>query len=239
MSDYEKSRPLVFFWIAFYSDNTCLPQFDFKTGRKNDFKEIDQTKLEKFGLFSFNVDLATKANQIQAGICEVKNNLPFFMMKLEKDQRLISVRRNAIHNFSFLRCKKCGYKWQWMITKTVQRAEFGMMIHPDHFVQRYLGKEHAIPKCPKCGTCALPILCLDCGFLINELSRPENKSIHYWKCPRCNKEYTKDIEEDEGCIRQAIYLLGWQKTEGGVNVKHIMFINEDGSFEINEDFNYK
>ncbi len=228
---------MVYFWIAFYSDNTCLPQFDFETGVMNPFKSIDQTKLEKFGLFPLNEALATKVNAVNPNAVMVRPNLPYFMMVLAKDQRLIYVRRNYIHTFSYLRCLKCGYEYQWMPTKTVQESEFGMMMHPDHIVQRYQGKDRPIPKCPKCGS-FLPILCPDCCSLVARFKR-DNSNETFMKCEHCGKEYLKVLEERENCVRRMIYLLGWQKTEGGLNTKHIMFINEDGSFEINEDFNYK
>jgi len=40
-----------------------------------------------------------------------------------------------------------------------------------------------------------------------------------------------------GNLRKTVYLLGWQNTIEGKNVKSIMFIHEDGSVKLGEDYN--
>jgi hypothetical protein len=53
-------RPLVYFWIAEYTDGSALPQFDPETGRENSFAEIDHKKLHCFGWYPFSPKLAQK-----------------------------------------------------------------------------------------------------------------------------------------------------------------------------------
>ena len=50
---------LKYFWIAEYKDS-ALPQFDPETGKENLFKEIDQSKLIRFGLYPFSIKLWNK-----------------------------------------------------------------------------------------------------------------------------------------------------------------------------------
>ena len=53
-------RPLVYFWIAEYTDGSALPQFDPETGKENKFSEVDQQKLKRFGWYPFSAKLAKK-----------------------------------------------------------------------------------------------------------------------------------------------------------------------------------
>ena len=56
-----KSKPkLHLFWIAEYQDGTALPQFDPDTGEEHLFKEIDHSKLKRFGWYSFPYDMVGK-----------------------------------------------------------------------------------------------------------------------------------------------------------------------------------
>ena len=51
------SKPtLHLFWIAEYQDGTALPQFDPDTGEEHLFKEVDQSKLKRFGWYAFPLD---------------------------------------------------------------------------------------------------------------------------------------------------------------------------------------
>jgi hypothetical protein len=51
-------RPLVYFWIAEYTDGSALPQFDPETGKENRFSEVDHPKLKRFGWYPFSLKLA-------------------------------------------------------------------------------------------------------------------------------------------------------------------------------------
>jgi len=234
----EEFHALVYFWIAFYKDGNCLPQFDFETGKANDFKEIDQTKLERFGLYPLNAPLAIKAN-MAAGfiIAREEEGLPFFVLRLQKDQRLIYARRNSIHVYSYQHCEKCGYEWQWMPTrKDGETTEVGLLIHTNHLVQEWQGKKFPCAICPKCGSFNA-IVCPTCNILVDEIKEPD-KEEHIFKCPKCGTLYPRYIQLRNDIMRKLIYLLGYQITVEGKNSKQIMFIGEDGTIELNENFNY-
>ena len=135
----EEIHPLVYFWIAFYSRDDCLSQFDFDTGKENSFRDVDQTKLKKFGLYPFNAALAIKVNMVAGKIiARADHNLPYYTLRVEKGQKLVYFRRNFIHTYDFTHCKKCGFEWQYNPDrKSGELTEFGMEIYPTL-------------KCPKC-----------------------------------------------------------------------------------------
>lgn len=236
----ETFHPYVYFWIAFYRDGTSLPQFDFETGTFHEFNEIEQNRLDRFGLIPFNPPLAIKAC-MAAGyrIAEVKEGLPYFILKLQKDQRLIYYRRNFIHNFEFDYCETCGYKWVWMPTrKAGEITETDLPIHPNYILQTWKDKKFPCCQCPKCGTINA-IVCPDCkDILINELKKP-NSEEHYFQCPKCKKEFPRHIKLLANSMRKSIYMIGHQITIDGKNKKQIMYISENGEFELSDDFNYK
>jgi hypothetical protein len=241
---YEEIHPLVYFWLAFYKDGTCFPQFDFETGKENKFADIDQEKLDKFGVFPFNAPLAIRSNMAAGkSVTRVVENIPFHIMKLGKGQRLIYVRRNFIHVYTYSHCDKCGFEWQWIPDrKEGEKTEFGMDIYPDFIMQKWQGKDYPLCQCPKCKSFD-PILCPVCGTLINKM-RNEKEAVgspkeFYYECPKCKQEYPWDVKMLEGSVRRLVYIMGHQKTIEGRNIKNLMFIFEDGSFELDEDFNHK
>jgi transposase-like protein len=234
--EMEEIHPFIYFWIAFYNDGTCLPQFDLETGTLNTFASINQEKLEKFALFPFSSELALRINlENNKILAEAKEKLPYFMLKLKEDQRLIFVRRNFIHVYSYQHCNKCGYDWQWMPTKKEgDMSEIGLKYHKGYQVQTWEKKDFPLAICPKCGSFNA-IVCPDCkDVLINELARPNNPKEHYFKCPKCNKEFPRFIKMQEGQKRRALYILGYQKTVDGKNIKQVMMIDEEGYLEMND-----
>jgi len=82
---------LKYFWIAEYKDGTALPQFDLETGKENLFKDIDQSKIVRFGLYPFTLELSKK---IDCG--DLNPFLPKFVINLSKEDKLFFVRRNYI-----------------------------------------------------------------------------------------------------------------------------------------------
>lgn len=229
---FETRHSLVYFWVAFYKDGNCLPQFDVKTGKENSFQDITQDKLDKFGLFPFSLSLVIKANAAaNLIVARESENLPYFIMKMEDGQRLINFRRNFIHMFSYQHCDKCGYDWQWMRGhKEGEIAEMGLAICSNNIVQKVQGKDKAFAQCPKCGTFNSEV-CPDCGTLINEMARPVTKE-HYFICPKCNKEYPRYIRTLEDTMRRLIYIMGYQTTVDNKNVKQLMYIQENGEITL-------
>ena len=111
-------NPLAFFCIAFYKDGIILSKFGLETGKERLFKDIDQSKLEKFGWFPFSEELAEKIKTKTGQI--VKHNLPYFVLKSEPEQRLIAVRRNSLtYILSDLSVKRrttvCLLGWQKIV----------------------------------------------------------------------------------------------------------------------------
>jgi len=86
---------LVYFWKAFYDDGTEFWQFDRLTGQENLFAEIDQSRLVKFGWFSFSKEFAELCRY--QGHDVVAKPLPSYVVHLRRNQRLIAVRRIFIH----------------------------------------------------------------------------------------------------------------------------------------------
>lgn len=77
------SSPILhLFWIAEYDDGTALPQFDPDTGKENVFSEVDQSRLVRFGWYSFSPKLAQKVENavvnplLNSYVLELPHRLP-------------------------------------------------------------------------------------------------------------------------------------------------------------------
>lgn len=82
---------IKYFWIAEYKNGFALPQFDPNTGKENLFKEIDQSKLIRFGLYPFSFSMSEKVE------CGIPSLLPTkFIINLNDDDKLFFRRRNYI-----------------------------------------------------------------------------------------------------------------------------------------------
>ena len=82
---------LKYFWIAEYNDGLALPQFDFDTGIENLFKEINQSKLIRFGLYTFSFVLSEKVSCSTPSLISLK-----YVINLTKNDKLFFCRRNYI-----------------------------------------------------------------------------------------------------------------------------------------------
>ena len=88
-------RPLVYFWIAEYSDGSTLPQFDPETGRENKFSEVNQLKLQRFGWHPFSLKLAQQILKGEKkGVLPTRN--PSYTVTVEEDDKLVAYRTNTI-----------------------------------------------------------------------------------------------------------------------------------------------
>ena len=226
-------NPLVYFWVAIYRDGTCLPQFDFENGKENAFKDIDQTKLEKFGLFPFNDDLASKANTYAKMTIATQRSLPYFVLKLEEGQRLINIRRNFLHMFSFYSCDKCGYVWQAMKGYSAGTiGDAGLPIHGDTIIEEESKRETV--KCPKCGAYNAT-QCPDCKSRLEVQKPPEGYVGIYRICPKCKRDFPWFIKMGEDSKHLTSYIVGYQTTVDGKNAKQLMFIKEDGTINLKNE----
>jgi hypothetical protein len=117
-------------------------------------------------------------------------------------------------------------------------TEVGLKIFSNHIIQNVGGKTIALIVCPKCGSFN-SFLCPTCKTPVEKTKLagtvPEE---FYYECRKCKKQVPWYIRMGEGQLRQAIYVLGYQTTVEGKNVKQLMFIKEDGSYEMSDDFNY-
>lgn len=223
---------IPFFWVAFYTDGTALPQFDFETGIQHFFKEIDQTKLEKFGWFPFSEVLAQKVNsKNNTKQYFSKPNLTHCLIKLKSSQRLIALRREQQSTYSYSHCFQCGFDWQWMPNRP--DGSIGDSGLPRYGSEKYYYTlDHKVFEviCPKCGARNE----LDCPTC----HKPWNKIDNKWtlQCPQCKKIRERYTQSCSAQLMSEIFLLGWQETlPDGTNKKMIMFIDEDGTVILNDD----
>jgi len=88
-------RPLVYFWIAEYTDGSALPQFDPETGKENRFSEFDHQKLKRFGWYPFSLKLAQKILKAEKTVVIPTTNMSY-TVTVEKGDRLVAYRTNTI-----------------------------------------------------------------------------------------------------------------------------------------------
>ena len=88
-------RPLVYFWIAEYTDGVCLPQFDPETGRENRFADIDTSKLRRFGWHPFSAEFAKRIYEAEA-IITVPSSNSSHMVDLKSGDCLVAKRENRV-----------------------------------------------------------------------------------------------------------------------------------------------
>jgi hypothetical protein len=87
-------RPLVYFWIAEYTDGSALPQFDPETGKENKFSEVDQQKLKHFGWYPFSAKLAKRIMNTE-NVIVVPTSNPSYKLNVENES-LLAYRTNKI-----------------------------------------------------------------------------------------------------------------------------------------------
>lgn len=88
-------RPLVYFWIAEYTDGSALPQFDPETGKENRFSEVDNQKLMRFGWYPFTPQLAQRILESEKTVVVPSRN-PSYAITVDDDDRLVAYRTNTV-----------------------------------------------------------------------------------------------------------------------------------------------
>lgn len=88
-------RPLVYFWIAEYTDGSALSQFDPETGRENRFSEVDQLKLKRFGWYPFSVELAQRILEAEK-VAVIPSRNRVYTVALNHGDKLVAYRTNVI-----------------------------------------------------------------------------------------------------------------------------------------------
>ena len=242
------SKTIPYFWVAFYKDGTCLPQFDLDTAEQHLFKEINQDNLDKFGLFPIPFELTKKLTPQYY----YDGKLSSHILKLSPKQRLIGgIRREYQRFFSYTHCLKCGFKWQWMPNQPDDSiGDAGL---PRYGSQKYYYSEEQPNSdklifeviCPKCGA-QNDLKCPKCHKWWNKVQDestkglPKEKWTYHLECPECKAIYEgRTVSESDHTIEN-IFLLGHQENlPDGRNKKHIMFIHQDGIIEISDDYDFK
>ena len=247
MNGNTMSRTIPYFWIAFYKGGSCLPQFDLDTGAQHLFKEIEQDKLDKFGLFPIPFELAKKLGPQYY----YDNKLTRFVMKLGPNQRLIGgIRREYQRFFSYSHCLKCGFEWQWMPNR--EDGSIGDAGLPLYGSEQYSyhttqpnGKEAFEVICPKCGA-KNDLKCPKCDKWWNKVQDESTKGLskeqwtYHIECPECKIVKENNVKPSDAHTVENIFLLGWQETlPDSTNKKMILFIRQNGEFEMSDDFNFK
>lgn len=244
MSNTMHNKTVPFMWLAFYSDGSCLPQFDLDTGKDHLFKEIDQSKVVKFGWFPIPYSLS----KILGPQYYHDPNLSHFILQLKPKQRLIALRREAVHTYDYSHCLKCGFNWQWMPNR--KDGEIGDSGLP-HYGEKYCYSVESSAQgnltkifeviCPKCGA-KNDLKCPDCNEWWNKVQDsafigvPREKWTYHIECPKCKKHKVDSVQQLGTMSVDCVFLLGWQETlPDGSNKKMIMFIKQDGSFVLSDD----
>ena len=91
-------RPLVFFWVAEYTDGTALSQFDPETGKENLFKCVDLARVKRFGWYPFTEELAEKVFEVE-GLIVVPSAFKPYVVDLNGGDKLIVKRENVLRYF--------------------------------------------------------------------------------------------------------------------------------------------
>lgn len=145
-------RPLVYMWIAEYSDSSALPQFDPETGRENPFSSIDQSRLCKFGWYPFSVKMMRKVLKAD-GIVVVPTNNPPHFIELSGNDVLIAKRTNEVAIFRYRKCETCGHQWQQ--TGAPSGGLVGLPTSNEFYVEDVKSGDRTTkfssPICPSCG----------------------------------------------------------------------------------------
>jgi len=227
---------IPYFWIAFFNDGTILRQYE-DDGTQHLFKEIDQSKLEKFGWFPFTPELAEAVN-LRHGTRMFYSDprLPYYVLRLKKGQRLIALRREKLHTYTYSHCTRCGFDWQWMPNRrNGEIGTCGLPIYNKEYSYSVVigGREIYEVICPMCGA-RNELVCPECKEPISKVR--EDGEIKY-KCLKCGREYPRVIQHLQGQKYEDVFLLGYQETINGRNHKYIMFIFPDGTFVLSDDFN--
>ena len=215
----ESNPPLVFYWIATYKNNTAYPEFDHEDGHENFFKHIDQSKLLKFGFYTFSENLSKLLRD--KGVPAVSKALPDYEIVLEEGQRLICVKTGAIRNFTYRICHKCNHRWQF--SKKNEGTFFKVIINQNDKQVPY-----ASAICPDCKTMNRWV-CPKCNIALTMVGQKTSGKLY---CTQCKEKFEHHIKRYADRERYTVYKLGWQATINDKNVKSILHIDSNGNAKI-------
>lgn len=201
--------PLVYFWIAHYSDGNALPQYDPNTFRENSFKDIQHDKLIKFGLYPFNRDLASGVRNTGQAVINIPI-LPIYEVNLNSDKRLIYYRDVFISQEEYHFCKKCNKEFRYGSDSPKIESNYSS------------------PICPNCGAHDI-FVCKRCK---QEYKRFEDAKFGMCECGSHLKRQRVTSGQYNREKRWIEYYLGTQQLVNGTNIKNLLKISERGDCEV-------
>lgn len=217
-------NPQVLFWIAEYKDGQALPQYNPDTGEECLFKSVDQNRLVTFGWYPFSPQMAIVLQKKGIEVRPVR--LPSYVLRLSSDMRLIALRRQYVRKYTFHLCGKCGVKWEARPGGPTELIEIA--------IQNLKEVPYKSYACPNCGNYNRYV-CPDCR---NAISKNDEDQFY---CKQCSEakgifiEYPKTTVRIPAGQRETVYMLGWQRTFRGRNIKSILYIYEDGVVRVDEE----
>jgi hypothetical protein len=159
--------PLFFFWIAEFSDDTALSQFDLDSGEENradpdwlptreeNPSPENSAKIVKFGWSSFNFNLAVIIKSA-TGINAIPSQYSAHTINILPEEKLIAYRRTMAKQFKYHVCRICDHKWQFGELK--EDPLMGLPVSNEAFIEHIPINTQQGPKtityvsaiCPKC-----------------------------------------------------------------------------------------
>jgi DNA-directed RNA polymerase subunit RPC12/RpoP len=212
-----KDGSWVYMWIAHYNDGESLPQFDPYTLETHTFKEVNQDKLIKFGLYPIPSNLANKLRKEKGKNVRSNVFLPKYEVNINDDKRVIgALTTNFIEQKAYVTCPNCKSTF---LSKDINLIDIG------NDIKTYV--------CPKCGERAY-WKCDECGKQFKHIDDTND-----WKCTECgtrvNARNRPQFNVTTIQERWRIYKLGYQETVNGKNKKTIMHIQENGDVELKDE----
>ena len=206
------------FWMVELDNGEVIPLYDFKTGKKNKWSDIDEDKVRKVVWCPFTNDLLVKMKSIiDEGKIEdvpvVNPFLPKYVVNIPKDAKIIPPNREVEYKTTnnLWVCENCG-------------NEFGFYNEEGtYFKQKSDGKIRII--CPNCHYSDM-FACEKCGYYIKD---PTGIDI----CPKCGEKthwkFTRFIHPTSKFEVHMWYNVGY--VLDGVRV--MINIDEKGNVKIN------
>ena len=203
-------HPLVYFWIAHYSNGMSLPQYDLNEFTENSFNLIEQDKLIKFGLYPFPRDLAEGIRKTEQTVVSIPF-LPSYEVNLNNNKRIIYYRDIFISQEEYHLCRKCNKEFTF--DKTTPMIE----------------SKYSSPICPNCGAHDI-FVCKSCKHIHEKF-----EDSKFGMCNKCSAHLDR-LKLTSGQFhrekRWIVYFLGTQELINGTNVKSLLRISENGDCEV-------
>jgi hypothetical protein len=215
-------NPEALFWIAYYADGTCLPQYDPESSQEHLWKEVDQSRITALAWHPFTEDLA---KQLDARDVKVSVN-PFmrtYRVELQHGDTVILNREQKLNHIGLIVCLKCGYRWIFAAEKP-PFIEYPWSSECRRMEDKN-GLKYASEICPQCGAFT-EYICPDCKICRSKYREGED-FVH--RCDQCGKSLPTMIGSDTIEERSTVYEIG-RETLGGS--KHLIRVDEFGNVEV-------